>query len=258
MPNDGKAAIFSPVVTRPWVAVAVVVYVALALGVDVLASSHAVWTFGVFHEGFHWSRLHLPLARWQAILPLPDAITGWMKTPVLRYLDVYKLTAWLVIPLLLSLPGMDWGALGFRRWKRVDLYVLAGLGILGIAAVLLITQVEALRQYYPSLGSHSAAWKAHYLAGQLVWIGSWLLGWEFMHRYFLLRQVNGLWPRFGWLAAPFFEGAYHLTKLPIEMAGMVAIALVFTWWCRARANILLPLIVHLLIELALPLTRILL
>jgi len=256
MTDDARPHSYAPEPPRRGVAIAVLVYVALALGTDLLASLSVTWTFGVLDEGFRWRVLHHSLAGWRDVLPLPAALTGWMDADVLRTLDVYKVLVWLVIPVAVSLPRMDWGALGFRRWKRADVYLLAGLAVVGLGAVLLITQVDALRQFYPSLRHHTAAWKWHYCLEQLVWIGSWLLGWEFMHRYFLLRHVNGLWPRFGWLAVPAFEAAYHLTKLPIEAAGMLAIGVAFTYWSRRRGNMMLPLLVHLVIELALPITRI--
>ncbi|MCL4694164.1 MAG: CPBP family intramembrane metalloprotease, partial [Candidatus Hydrogenedentes bacterium] len=89
------------------------------------------------------------------------------------------------------------------------------------------------------------------IARGMLWTFSWLIGWEFLHRYFLLRPFAARWPRFGWLIVPFSEGVYHLQKAPIEAAGMVVFSLVLTAWALRRRNALLPFLAHLLVEIEL-------
>ena len=50
---------------------------------------------------------------------------------------------------------------------------------------------------------------------------------------------------------PVSEGVYHLQKTLLEALGMVALSVVLTYWARKRANVLLPFLVHLAIELEL-------
>jgi membrane protease YdiL (CAAX protease family) len=59
------------------------------------------------------------------------------------------------------------------------------------------------------------------------------------------------WPRYGWLLVPLAEGVYHLQKPWPEMLGMVAFSLIATQWTLRRDNMLLPLLVHLAIEIEL-------
>jgi membrane protease YdiL (CAAX protease family) len=165
--------------------------------------------------------------------------------------DLFKFVAWFVIPLLFSLPRMDWGYLGVTRWRRVDLYVLGGLALACALAVAAIPFFPSLTSTYQGVGHISSAQKWSFAVNNVVWIFSWLLGWEFLHRYVLLRRLSAHWPRFGWLAIPVFEGAYHLIKPLPEMLGMVAFSLILTPWALKRRNVLLPFLAHLIIELEL-------
>ena len=171
-----------------------------------------------------------------AVVLLIDALASqYVRTPVdftkLIWrtswgFDTFKFLVWFVIPFALSLRWMDWGALGFKRWKRVDVAILAGMVALGVAAVLFIQFIPALRDYYPRMANTPAVVKQRYFMQNLAWWASWLIGWEFMHRYFLLRAVDRSWPRWGWLIVPLFEALYHLQKHPLEMVGMFALGLV--------------------------------
>jgi len=151
---------------------------------------------------------------------------------------------------------LDWGYFGLKRWKRSDYYLLLGLAVTGVAVMLIIPHVPALRQIYPSVRGRSAQAKWGFVSAQLVWTFSWLLGWEFLHRYVLLRPAAALWPRLGWLLVPLSEGVYHLQKPLIEAGGMVLLSIVLTQWTVRRRNMLLPFLVHLVIEVALPLSLI--
>lgn len=160
--------------------------------------------------------------------------------------DVYKFCAWFLIPFLVCLPRMDWGWYGIRRWRRIDYGILAGAIILEMIAVLAVHFLPSLRQALPSVD------KEH-LWQFTVYNFSWLLGYEFLHRYVILRSVSVRWPKWGWLIVPVFEGAYHLNWWPVIAmpAAMIPFSLVATWWSLKRKNGLLPLLAHLIIELQL-------
>jgi membrane protease YdiL (CAAX protease family) len=85
----------------------------------------------------------------------------------------------------------------------------------------------------------------------MAWNASWLIGWEFMHRYMLLGAAQKAAPHWGWLLVPLSETLYHLQKPPIEMLGMLALSVVLTLWCMKRGNWLLGFLVHLIIEVEL-------
>ena len=165
--------------------------------------------------------------------------------------DVFKFDAWFVIPLLLALPHLDIHAFTFKRWRRVDLYLLAGLVAAGALAVFLIPILPGVRETYRGYGHLSPQQKHSFVFWHLMWTASWLIGWEFLHRYFLLKPWDRSLPRAGWLIVPVSEGLYHLQKAPLEALGMVALSVVLTLWTRKRQNILFPFLVHLAIELEL-------
>ncbi len=235
----------------------VLLYVVLALGVDTLAMQGVRWPPATeLTTGFDWS-----VFRWQladvylwvhpaaSAIGVPESLYSWLHWRLPQKFDVYSFLIWLVIPFLLCLRGMDWGAFGWPRFTRADWLVLAILAVGGAAAMFLIPHIPELRRVYPNLSHLDPAVKLDYFNGQLIWILSWLLGWEFMHRYFLLRSVSTRWPSFGWLLAPLAEGLYHLQKPLLEAGGMLLLSLVLTRWALARNNVLLPFLAHLIIEI---------
>jgi len=234
----------------------VIAYVAVVLAVDTLAAGRAAWPFD--WTVFRWSpgRVYPAAHGLQELLGLPDVLTAWIRAPLLYRFDYFKFVWWFLAPLLFCLPKMDWGYLGVTRWKRRDLALLAGLAVAGAAVMLAIPHVETLRRVYPSLSHLDASAKWNVVSTQVIWAFSWLLGWEFLHRYVLLRRVAAAWPRFGWLLVPLSEGAYHLQKPLIEAAGMVLLSMALTQWAVKRRNALLPFIVHLCVEIALPLSQV--
>ena len=159
--------------------------------------------------------------------------------------DVYKFVAWFVIPFAFSVRTMDWGYYGFGRWRRVDYGIFAGAVVLELIAVLAVKFLPSLQAALPHLAK-ADVWEF------TVWNLSWIVGWEFLHRYVLLRHLSAQWPRYGWLAVPVFEGAYHLNWPTLWMpAGMVVFSLIATYWSLKRRNGLLPFLAHLIIELQL-------
>lgn len=208
---------------KKWLPLGVVlVYAAAALVIDTLAVYGKTWPIDWRVFRWHWHGA-----------------------------DLFKFTAWFVVPFVFCLPRMDWGYLGVKRWRRVDVYILAGLAGVGALGVLIIPLFPSLRATYPSMAHFAASAKLSFALRHVVWVLSWLVGWEFMHRYFLLTRLSKQWPRFGWLLIPLFEGGYHLQKPLLEAAGMVAVSLVLTSWALKRRNALLPFLAHLIIELEL-------
>lgn len=206
-----------------WAAWLVTAYVIIVLSFDTLATQRV-------HYPFEWRYLH------------KFSPGGF---------DVFKFVAWFVIPFLLALPHLDRHAFTFKRWQRKDVYILLGLVLAGALAVLVIPLLPGVRESYRGYGDLSTEQKQALLFWHLSWTASWLIGWEFLHRYFLLRPWDKWLPRTGWLIVPLSEGVYHLQKAPIETLGMVALSVVLTLWARKRQNVLLPFLVHLAIELEL-------
>lgn len=199
----------------PWV----IGYVAIVLVVDTLIAHRVTIPF-------HWSVLHFQ----------PYGF------------DVFKAVAWLIIPLCLTFRMAHWDWFGVKRWRRSDVAVLAGMAAIGALAVLLIKFVPGLRGFYPSYAGMPAQAKIDFAVFYAIWWLSWLPGWEYMHRFYLLGTVNARWPVWGWILVPVFEALYHLQKHPLEAAGMFAMGVVLTWWARKRENVLLPFLAHFLVE----------
>lgn len=229
-----------------WAApVGVAAYVALVLAVDTLAVSRV-------RTPIDWS-----MFQWfygDAVMALSRA-TGRdldaLKVVWLARFDFFKFFFWFLLPFLCCLPRMDWGWWSPRRWKRVDLNLFGVLALCGVAAVLIIPWIPALRATYASLAGIPFEQKWIAFRGQTVWVVSWLVGWEFLHRYVLLRAALRLHPRFGWVIVPLSETLYHLQKPVLEALGMAVFSTILTLWAMRRQNILLPLLAHLFIEIAL-------
>jgi len=224
-------------------AFAAIAYVAIVLGVDLLATFRV--SFMLDWSFFRWNGASV--ARSIGI----DLAQGTTSAQLISRFDLFKFVFWFVVPFGIALFRMDWGALGVARWKKLDYAFLAIMGVVGLGALLIIPYVPGLRQYYPDMSHLATHQKWMVVCGGLVWVCAWLPGWEFMHRYTLLRAMDGAFPRYGWLVVPLSEGLYHLPKHPLEALGMVAFAVVLTAWARRRGNVLLPFLAHLVIEVGL-------
>jgi Type II CAAX prenyl endopeptidase Rce1-like len=206
-------------------ALGVAAYVAVVLTVDTLAARGARFVVD-------WRVLH-----WQAR-------NGF---------DLFKFTTWLVIPAIwLLLSGrVDWGYLGFRRWRRVDWVLLAVAAVGGLLAVMAIPLFPSLRGTYGGMAQAPHEAKLAWLLFNVAWLVSWLPGWELLHRGLLLSYVDGRLSRYGWVLVPLAEGVYHLQKSIPEALGMVLFSVIATRWAMARRNLVLPFLAHLAVELAL-------
>ncbi len=229
-------------------AVLAVVYVALVLLVDTLAMQRVEYLLD--WKDVLWYPHDLHQLAWHALKPWGVSLgsLSWLQYPPILSFDLTKFGFWFLIPLLICLPRMEWAWLGFRRMKGRDWLVLAMVLSAGACAMTVIPQVPELRQTYPSLTHLPAAARWDYFQTQLFWILSWLIGWEFLHRYVLLRAGLALSPKWGWWLVPLAEGLYHLQKPLLEAAGMVALSVVLTQWAWRRRTLMPALLAHLLIE----------
>jgi len=178
----------------------------------------------------------------------PRAVLPWQ----LGGFDLLKFVAWFVIPLAFSVKGMDWGYLGFKRWRLIDFGLLLGLASAGIVAILAVRYIPSLHSFYPSQSGLSPEQKKFFLMYWLSWAGSWLIGWEFLHRYVLVRAFQESRPWLALMVVPLIEGGYHLgQKHWLEALAMTAFSFILCLWTLRRRNALLPFFAHLLIELEL-------
>ncbi len=221
------------------VAAAALLYVIVVLVVDTLAvrGVDVPIRWSMFHENVEVSLL--------------ESLTGKPVAPEWSHFDSFKFAAWLIVPLSLSLYRFDLGNFGVLRWKRSDFAVLAVLIVCGIGAVSLIPFFPSLDQIYGGLGERPSEIRWSYARANLLWMFSWLVGWEFMFRYFLLRKVVGGFGRHAWLIIPALEFAYHLQKPFLEALLAGGGGVLLTYWALQRKNVLLPFLAHLSIELAL-------
>ena len=73
------------------------------------------------------------------------------------------------------------------RWTRADYGLCAAVLMLCASAVLLIPIIPGLQAQYGGMSGVPSDKRLALFAGGMVWTFSWLLGWEFMHRYYLLQ-----------------------------------------------------------------------
>lgn len=199
-------------------------YAAAALTVDSLATVHAR-TWGIQWSVFYWSFR-----------------SGFEASTCIL---------WLVIPALLMARHFDIHVFTLRRWKKTDYRLLIIFMALGALGICLIRFIPELNAYYPSGGFATGRSRWLYFQHQVVWVLSWLIGWEFLHRVFLLRYVQVLAGRTGLALIPLVEFAFHLQKTLPEALGALLLGAVLTWWSYRRNNVLLPIITHFSIEMSL-------
>ncbi len=227
------------------------VYVVAVLTADTLAAQRVEWL--IDWRDLHWSLSDLHRWLWSVTEGWGVELgqLSWLQDRRWQSFDVFKFAFWLLLPLLFCLPRMEWAWLGLRRMRGSDWLGLMMIAAAGGGAMAIIPMVPELRQTYPGLGYLPGAARWEYFQLQLFWILSWLIGWEFLHRYVLLRAVSRISPAWGWLLVPLCEGAYHLQKPLLEAGGMVLLSLLLTHWTLRRRTLMPALLAHLLIELEL-------
>lgn len=235
----------------------VILYMVLVLGIDTLATQHV--KFIIDWDLFNWwsADIAAKLSPWVAAIGLPDASIAWLRTPLAQRVEVFDMIFWLIVPFIACLRGMDWKAFGFGRLGKWDYALLLLIGIGGMAVMFIIPHIPELQSTYPTRAHLSSEQKWDYVISKTVWNLSWLLGWEFLHRYLLLRSAIAKSFRHGWLLVPLSEGLYHLQKPLLECFGMVFFSIVLTRWAMARGSVLAPALAHFLIEVDLMVFRLL-
>lgn len=223
-----------------------------AITKDTIMKSKPVWSFGIALLAVLYACAALladALATQGVQVPIDWTILIWRNS---NHFDFFKFTFWLLLPFLVCLHGLDWGWYGLKRWARLDWWILIAGLMVGAAAIVVASLEPSLQRVYGGIAYASAQEKWTFVEEQLIWTFSWLLGWEFLHRYFLPKALAHNLPRRGGVAAmiliPCSEGLYHLQKPLLEAGGMVLFSLASTWWVLRRRNALLPLIIHLAIE----------
>lgn len=181
---------------------------------------------------------------------------AWTGSPALAPLrlphpsgaDLFLLLAWTLPGLLAAgvLLPREW--LDPRRLTRRDLAVLVGIAVIAAAAMALVLHRPEFQQLYPR-AAPGARWVV--ARRHMVWILSWVVGWELITRGLVLAPLHQRYPARGWLVVPLLEAVTHLGKPPLEALGMVALSLVLTRWCQARESVWPGLLAHGLIELTL-------
>jgi membrane protease YdiL (CAAX protease family) len=156
---------------------------------------------------------------------------------------------WFVLPLFYCWKRFRRQDLTFGCWQKLDWWLFAGGALICCAVVFLIPLFADLTNYYVASGHRID--RLRFIRERLVWVASWLPGWELLHRYLLLRSAAFLWPKWGWCLVPLSETVYHLQKPSAEAAGMAAFSVVMTYWSWKRQNLLLPFLLHALIEVTL-------
>ncbi len=172
--------------------------------------------------------------------------------PVLLSFDLFKFFFWLVLPFCILIRRMEWSWFSVRAYGRREWLLLLLLMFLAGGAVIVgVYWAPSLQKTYPLMRHLSLQERLTHMGAALVWTASWLFGWEFLHRYVLLRAAVLRFPRFGWLLVPLSEFLYHLQKPGLEALGMIVFSLIVTWWTIKYRNILFSVIAHLYIEIIL-------
>jgi membrane protease YdiL (CAAX protease family) len=224
-------------------------YVIIILSIDCLATTHSSF-LGIEWRIFSW---HFPMLFESAIYPLS----------LFSSFDFFKFIFWFIFPLIFTFFSLPKGNklsqlkpwINFRLQKKEALF-LGFLFLLGLFTVLSIYWIPELRDYYPSQNHLRSSEKFVFFQKYLLWTFSWLLGWEFLFRYYLISQVINQKKNiqyFFLLFIPCIESLYHVfqNKSSIESLGVFAFSLIATTWCIQKRTLTLPFLAHLFIELSL-------
>lgn len=171
--------------------------------------------------------------------------------------DAYKFMAWFVVPLMLCAWWLDSSYFTVAGWKRAEWGALAVAILGGILLMAALPNIPGVGDYYQGWGHLAPQNRRAQALGSLLWTLSWLPGWEFIHRYFLLRPLRAASNRAGTLlvlaVVPLIEGGYHVLqqKPALECAGMATLSVLMCGYVLSRRNVLLPFLVHFIIEIEL-------
>lgn len=233
----------------------VLAYLIVVLTIDSLAVHQVFFLFDWRIFRWYSADIAAQLSPWLWKFQVSDGWIAWLRTPLAQRIEVFCALFWFIIPFLACLRAMDWGAFGLRGLNRWDALLLTAVAVAGVAVMFIIPQFPELRAIYPTHSALTNDQKWNYVISKTVWNLSWLIGWEFLHRYVLLRAAIGRFPQYGWLLVPLSETLFHLQKPLAETAGMLVFSVFLTRWAMARGNVLAPALAHFFIECDLILFR---
>ena len=148
-------------------AIMMVLYAVFALTVDSLSTNHTRWIID-------W---------WMVYWRLKNGFE--MSTAIL----------WLGIPVLLMWRDLDIRVFTFGRWKKPDAWLLIALMLAGACGIYLIKFIPVLNQYYQPESHLGSAMKSSYAISHLIWLSSWLIGWNSFIVFFLCSTCKQCWAK---------------------------------------------------------------
>lgn len=113
----------------------------------------------------------------------------------------------------------------------------------------IIPHIDSLNNYYKGQSHISFDDKIIFAKRLMIWNFSWLIGYEFLFRFVLLKQC--LKHDKCYYLITLFEVLYHFNKPYPEMLGVFFLSIFLTYWVRLRKNFLIALIGHFLVECSL-------
>jgi hypothetical protein len=172
-------------------------------------------------------------------------LDSYLSGPTIYGADLYKLVAWLLIPLGITIRNIDWSFFTIKPWRRSDYRLL-------IVAFLLQGVIVRSIFLFPGIDSNLPRVRGANIGMLISWELSWLLGWEFLLRYVLLRELDKIGRRWPLVVIPLLEVLYHLSWTTAVMpVGVGIYSIILTAWARSRQNCLLPFLTHVSLELEL-------
>ena len=182
------------------------------------------------------------------------------KVPVIKYysyilifqnFDATKFFLWLIFPFVLFYKFINFGWFSFRSWRKSDYILLSVFIVICLLSLVFVLVSPMLRMYYPGLRGIPFNQKMFFAIQQVLWVISWLPGWEFMNRHLLLRSCQQLSKNYVWLLVPVVETLYHIYKAMLEMTGMFIFSFFACWWSMKRENNIMAFLCHFAVEIGL-------
>jgi hypothetical protein len=233
--NTSKADFPAPL------AVLIIIYTIAVFIIDLLA------TFDI-HFIFNWGILNIDLSHLLNKIPV-------FKNSLFSFLfiefDLRKFFLWLILPIIIFNKAVDFYWFSFKSWEKKDFFILLVLTLLCVSSLIFVILSPTLSSYYSGLKELPSKQKVIIFFQQILWIISWLPGWEFLNRHLLLRACRRLHKKYTWFLVPIVETAYHIPKPFLEMLGMSIFSLFACLWTLRKKNNLMAFLCHLFIELGL-------
>ena len=127
--------------------------------------------------------------------------------------------------------------------------ILGGILFLSFLAMFIIPHIDSLNNYYKAQSNISFDDKIIFAKRLMIWNFSWLIGYEFLFRFVLLKQY--LKHDKYYYVITLLEVLYHFNKPYPEMFGVFFLSIFLTYWVRLRRNFLIALLGHFFVECSL-------